>query len=111
MKLNRKKLRRLILKEMLDAEGEPMHSSGIPQSLWMMYRMDNLIYQFGSKEAVISKLKTYRPEHLRIKLEQLREDYEEQVESLENPMWQYQGPPFLGESLMHTIEKILDRII
>ena len=87
--------------------GEAMHASGIPQSLWEMADSEEAMDEYGSYEAVVAKLQSYTPEHLQMKIDQLREEIDEDMQYMDDPQNQYDTMIYPKESLIHIIEDVI----
>ena len=98
MKLNKQALKRIIKEELEAVMNESDRFQGqIPQELWAISD-----YEDARDEGMLDRLSSYSDEELQMKIEQLREEIEE-----EDPYDNYDSTIAPKESLINFIQDIL----
>ena len=98
MKLNKQTLKRIIKEELEAIMNESDRFQGqLPQELWSISD-----YEDARDEGMLSRLSSYSDEELQIKIEQLREEIEE-----EDPYDNYDSTIAPKEALINFIQDIL----
>ena len=100
MKLNKQTLKRIIKEELEAIMNESDRFQGqLPQELWSISD-----YEDARDEGMLSRLSSYSDEELQMKIEQLREEIEE-----EHPYDNYDSTIAPKEALINFIQDILQR--
>ena len=100
MKLNKQTLKRIIKEELEAIMNESDRFQGqLPQELWSISD-----YEDARDEGMLSRLSSYSDEELQMKIEQLREEIEE-----EDPYDNYDSTIAPKEALINFIQDILQR--
>ena len=100
MKLNKETLKQIIKEELDAVMNESDRFQGqIPQELWAISD-----YEDARDEGMLDRLRSYSDEELQMKIEQLREEIEE-----EDPYDNYDSTIAPKEALIDFIQNILDQ--
>ena len=89
-------------------EDEPMHESGIPMALWELSDSEEAMELFGVYEALMQHLRRYTVDQLNIKIDQLREEIEEEYEYLDDLQNQYDSAIYPKEQLIAHLEDVIE---
>ena len=105
MKLNKETLKQIIKEELqaVMSESDRFHGK-IPQELWAISD-----YEDARDEGMLGRLVSYSDEELEMKIEQLREEIEEEKEYMDDPQNQYDSAIAPKEALIDFIQNILDQ--
>lgn len=112
MKLNRKHLRKMIISEIKRAQSGLLVESDrfielIPRELWQISDWEDCMDTFQMDEVAISNFfNRFETEHLVLKIQQLKEEIQEEMDSMDDP-YSYDESVTLKESLVSYIGKIV----
>lgn len=113
MKLNREHLRKMIISEIKRAQSGLLAESDrfielIPRELWQISDWEDCMNTFQMDEEAISYFfNGFKSEHLVLKIQQLQEEIQEEMEYMDDPQNQYDQSVALKESLVSYIGKIV----
>ena len=105
MKITKETLKQIIKEELEAVMNESDRFKGqIPDELWSIGD-----YEDARDQGMLGSLKSYSDEELEMKIEQLRDEIEEEKEYMDDPQNQYDLVIAPKESLANVIQDILDQ--
>ena len=105
MKLNKETLKQIIKEELEAVMNESDRFKGqIPDELWSISD-----YEDARDEGMLDSLRSYSDEELEMKIEQLRDEIEEEKEYMDDPQSQYDSVIAPKEALIDYIQNIIDQ--
>ena len=105
MKLTKETLKRIIKEELEAVMNESDRFKGqIPDELWSISD-----YEDARDNGQLDSLRSYSDEELEMKIEQLRDEIEEEKEYMDDPQNQYDSVIASKEALIDFIQNILDQ--
>ena len=105
VKLNKEILKQIIKEELEAVMNESDRFKGqIPDELWSIGD-----YEDARDQGMLGSLKSYSDEELEMKIEQLRDEIEEEKEYMDDPQNQYDSVIAPKEALIDFIQNIIDQ--